>query len=192
MGHLLGTGALTGDEVSRVARTLTSPEMLGTYGIRTLATDNGGFNPMGYHTGSIWTHDTAICAWGLSREGHVAEATQVAQSLLRSAAAFGYRWPELYAGSGVQDQPAPYPAACRPHGWSAASAAVLISVALGFQPDAPAGRLTLNPARPAPYGAMTVQGLKFAGQTFNVRMDSDGATTILDAPSGLGVYVAGQ
>ena len=72
-------------------------------------------------------------------------------------------------GSGVADQPTPYPAACRPHGWSAASAAVLVSVALGFDPDAGAGRLTLRPAAPAPFGAMTVAGLKFAGRPFGCR-----------------------
>jgi glycogen debranching enzyme len=183
MGHLLGTGALRPDEVDLVARTLTSPEMLGSYGVGTLARDNGGFNPMGYHTGSVWTHDTAICAWGLAREGHRSEASAVARTLLASSAAFGYRWPELYAGAGVSGQPAPYPAACRPQAWSAASGAVLVSVALGFEPDAPAESLTLRPARPAPYGAMTIRGLKFAGRTFGVRCEPDGSATILDAPT---------
>lgn len=69
MGHVLGTGTLNAREVDRVARTLTSPELLSRYGISTLARDNAGFNPIGYHSGSIWTHDTAICAWGLAREG---------------------------------------------------------------------------------------------------------------------------
>ena len=189
MGHLLGTGALNSEEVDLVAGRLTSPEMLGAYGVGTLASDNGGFNPMGYHTGSIWTHDTAICAWGLAREGRRTEAARVARTLLASAAAFDYRWPELYAGSGVPDQPAPYPAACRPQAWSAASAAVLVSVALGFEPDAPSGRLTLHPARPAPYGALTVHGLQFAGKNFGVRCQADGTTQILDAPAGLDISV---
>jgi glycogen debranching enzyme len=184
MGHVLGTGTLNAAEVDRVARTLTSPELLSRYGISTLAHDNVGFNPIGYHTGSIWTHDTAICAWGLAREGKRDEATQVAQSLLASAEAFGYRWPELYggAGAGVLDRPVPYPASCRPQAWSTASAAVLISVALGFEPDAPAGRLTLRPARPAAYGQMTVRGLRFAGRSFGVSCAPDGTTELLDAP----------
>lgn len=187
MGHLLGTGALNAEEVDLVARRLTSPEMLGAYGVGTLASDNGGFNPMGYHTGSVWTHDTAICAWGLAREGHRAQASAVARTLLASAAAFGYRWPELYAGSGVRDQPAPYPASCRPQAWAAASAGVLISVALGFEPDAPSGRLTLRPARPAAYGAMTIRGLQFKGCTFGIRCEADGTATILEAPEDLDI-----
>ena len=189
MGHVLGTGTLNADEVDRVARTLTSPQLLSRYGIATLASDNGGFNPIGYHTGSIWTHDTAIAAWGLAREGRRDEATRVARSLLASAEAFDYRWPELYAGAGVLDRPVPYPASCRPQAWSAASAAVLISVALGFEPDAPAGRLTLRPARPAAYGPMTVRGLRFAGRSFGVRVAPDGSAEVLDAPDGVEIVV---
>ena len=182
MGHVLGTGTLNAEEVDRVARTLTSPELLSRYGISTLARDNAGFNPIGYHTGSIWTHDTAICAWGLAREGKRDEATTVAQSLLAAAEAFDYRWPELYAGAGVLDRPVPYPASCRPQAWSTASAAVLVSVALGLEPDAPAGRLVLRPARPASYGQMTIRGLRFAGRSFGVSCAADGSTVLLDAP----------
>ena len=190
MGHVLGTGTLNAQEVDRVAATLTSPALLSRYGISTLARDNAGFNPIGYHTGSIWTHDTAICAWGLAREGKRDEATKVAQSLLSSAVAFDYRWPELYAGAGVLDRPVPFPASCRPQAWSAASAAVLISVALGFEPDAPGGRLTLRPARSAAYGQMTVRGLRFAGRTFGVRCAPDGATELLDAPDDVEIVIA--
>ncbi len=190
MGHLLGTGTLDADEVALVAATLTSPQMLGRYGIGTLATDNGGYNPIGYHTGSVWTHDTAVCAWGLMREGRRKEAGLVARSLLASAEQFDYRWPELYAGSGVLDRPAPYPASCRPQAWSAASAAVLLSVALGFDPDAPAGRLVLRPQRPAPFGALTIRGLRFAGHEFGVRCDADGNVEVLDPPAGVAVEIS--
>jgi glycogen debranching enzyme len=189
MGHVLGTGTLNAPEVDRVAKTLTSPELLSRYGISTLARDNAGFNPIGYHTGSIWTHDTAICAWGLAREGKRDEATKVAQSLLSSAEAFDYRWPELYASAGVLDRPVPYPASCRPQAWATASAAVLISVALGFEPDAPADRLTLRPARPAAYGQMTVRGLRFKGRSFGVRCAPDGSTELLDAPDDVDIVV---
>ncbi len=189
MGHVLGTGTLDAAEVDRVAHTLTSPELLSRYGISTLARDNGGFNPIGYHTGSIWTHDTAICAWGLAREGKRDEATKVAQGLLASAEAFDYRWPELYASAGVLDRPVPYPASCRPQAWSTASAAVLVSVALGFEPDAPAGRLVLRPARPAAYGQMTIRGLQFAGRSFGVSCAPDGSTELLDAPDDVEIVI---
>ncbi|MGZ4600720.1 MAG: glycogen debranching N-terminal domain-containing protein [Oryzihumus sp.] len=190
MGHVLGTGTLDPDEAARVSATLSGPTMLGRYGIGTLATDNGGYNPIGYHTGSVWTHDTAICALGMVREGHRDPAVAVGRSLLAAAVPFGYRWPELYAGSGVLDRPAPYPASCRPQAWSAASAAALLTVALGFEPDAPAGRLVLRPARPAAYGAMTVHGLRFVGHRFGVRCLADGTTEVLGAPSEVAITVA--
>jgi glycogen debranching enzyme len=193
MGHVLGTGTLAAEEVDRVALTLTSPALFSRYGICTLATDNIGYNPIGYHTGSIWAHDTAICAWGLAREGKRDEATRVAGSLLAASEAFGYRFPELYggpgAGVGVLDHPVPHPASCRPQAWSAASAAVLISVALGFEPDAPAGRLTLRPARPAAYGQMSVTGLRFAGRSFGVSCAADGSTLLLDAPNDVEIVI---
>lgn len=189
MGHVLGTSTLNAEESGRVAGTLTSGPLLDTYGIRTLASDNGGYNPIGYHTGSIWTHDTAICAWNLSRAGHPAEAALVARTLLSSSVAFGYHWPELYAGAEALDGPAPYPAACRPQAWAAASAATLLSVALGFEPDAPARRLTLRPCRPAPYGEMTVRGVRFAGQTLEVHCAADGSTTVSNVSGDITVDV---
>ncbi|MDQ1725361.1 MAG: hypothetical protein QOG52_2389, partial [Frankiaceae bacterium] len=190
MGHVLGTGTLDAAESSRVAQTLTSEYLLDHYGIRTLASDNGGFNPIGYHTGSIWTHDTAICAWNLSRDGHTAEAAAVSRTLLASSVAFGHHWPELYAGSGGFGHPVPYPASCRPQAWASASAAALLTVALGFEPNAPAGRLVLRPCRPGPFGELTVRGLRFAGQEFAVHCAADGTATVLDGPDGLGIETA--
>ncbi len=189
MGHVLGTGTLDAGESARVAATLVSPPLLDTYGVRTLAADNGGFNPVGYHTGSIWTHDTAICAWNLSRDGHTAEAATVARSLVSSSVAFGHHWPELYSGALALDQPAPYPAACRPQAWAAASAAVLLSVAFGLQPDVPAGRLVLRPCRPSPFGELTVQGLRLGGAPFGLHLSADGDVTVLDGPADLVVDV---
>jgi hypothetical protein len=127
---------------------------------------------------------------GSGPEGRRDEATLVAQSLLSAAEAFDYHLPELYAGASVLDRPVPYPASCRPQAWSAASAAVLISVALGFEPDAAAGRYTLRPARPAAYGQMTVSGLRFAGHSFGVRCAPDGSSEVLDAPEGVDIQVA--
>ena len=43
-----------------------SPEMFTGWGIRTLATSDGAYNPMSYHNGSVWPHDNAIIAAGLT------------------------------------------------------------------------------------------------------------------------------
>ncbi|WP_424454005.1 glycogen debranching N-terminal domain-containing protein [Pseudolysinimonas sp.] len=129
VGHLLGTGLLDSDESRLVATHLTSPALSSGYGVRTLSIGASGFWPLGYHVGSVWTHDTAIAVRGLVAGGFHAEAAQLTEGLLRAAVAFDYRIPELYSGDAAADVPAPvpYPAACRPQGWSAASAIAVLS-----------------------------------------------------------------
>ena len=89
MGHVLGTGTLSAAESAVVAATVTGEELLDPFGIRTLGTGNGGFNPIGYHTGSIWTHDTAITsgAWPATA---TPPRPPAARALLASAEAFDY------------------------------------------------------------------------------------------------------
>jgi hypothetical protein len=132
IGHLLGTGLLDDEESRLVAARLVSPRLDSGYGVRTLATGSGGYWPLSYHGGSIWTHDTAIAIRGLHRDGFTAEARTLSEGLLRAAVAFDYRMPELHGGDASGDlvRPIPYPAACRPQAWSAAAAIVVLD-ALG-------------------------------------------------------------
>ncbi|WP_022908852.1 glycogen debranching N-terminal domain-containing protein [Aestuariimicrobium kwangyangense] len=127
MGHLLGTGILTSDEARTVVDRLLHESMSSGYGIRTLSTTNAGYWPMGYHVGSVWTHDTAFIIDGMLREGFTDEAEQVAAELLRAAEGFEFRMPELYGGQPSTEifPPHPYPASCRPQAWAAASAIVV-------------------------------------------------------------------
>lgn len=130
MGHLLGTGLLTPDEEAIVARRLADPELDSGYGLRTLATSSAGYWPLKYHAGSVWAHDTAIAIRGLARSGHRDTAAQLAEGLLKAAESFGYRMPELHSGDGpdTSSRALPYPSACRPQAWSAASAVVIAEV----------------------------------------------------------------
>ena len=59
------------------------------FGLRTMSSASGGYSPLSYHCGSVWTHDTAIVISGLARGGHAAEAASLAGGLLDAAAAFG-------------------------------------------------------------------------------------------------------
>ncbi|WP_406830515.1 glycogen debranching N-terminal domain-containing protein [Pedococcus sp. KACC 23699] len=191
MGHVLGTGVLTPAESASVAAQLTGDELLDEFGIRTMGSGNGGFNPIGYHTGSIWTHDTAIVALGLVKEGHRAEGALVARSLVASAEAFDYRWPELYSGLPMMGRPSPYPASCRPQAWSAASAGALVTVALGLRADLPAGVLEIDPAVPAPFGALRVEGLRIGDAAVTVSVDREGQVEVTGVPDSLEVRVRG-
>jgi hypothetical protein len=135
MGHLLGTGLLSSDEEALIARRLLDPSLDSGYGLRTLATSSGGYWPLKYHGGSVWAHDTAIAIRGLAAVGHHDAAAQLAEGLLKAAESFGYRMPELHSGdpapgasgAGVS-RALPYPSACRPQAWSAASAVVIAEV----------------------------------------------------------------
>ena len=127
MGHLLGTGILSPGEARVVVDRLMHPTLRSGFGIRTLSTDNKGYWPLGYHVGSIWTHDNGVILAGLLRDGFDAEARVLAAELLRAGGAYDYRLPELYAGYGADETPTPlpFPAACHPQAWAAATTAVI-------------------------------------------------------------------
>ena len=189
MGHVLGTGMLSPEESRLVARRLADPDLLGAFGVGTLSRSNPAYNPIGYHTGSIWTHDTAICALGLARDGHTDASARVMRTLLEAASHFEFRLPELYGGDVGLGRPVPYPASCRPQAWSAASAAAFITGALGIQADVPRRKLTLNPMSPGPFGTLSVSGLRVAGEPCELHLDAAGEVTELKAPSWLQVEV---
>ncbi|HET7723713.1 MAG TPA: glycogen debranching N-terminal domain-containing protein [Propionibacteriaceae bacterium] len=130
MGHLLGTGILTTEEAAVVVARLMHPTLRSGFGIRTLSTDNAAYWPLGYHVGSIWTHDNGVILAGMRREGFLDEARLLAAELLRAAMGYSYRLPELYAGYGADETPTPlpFPAACHPQAWAAATAATIESV----------------------------------------------------------------
>lgn len=176
IGHLLGTGLLTAAEEAQVARRLGSAELDSGYGLRTMATSSAGYWPLRYHGGAVWAHDTAIAIAGLVRSGHVDVAGRLADGLLTAAAETGYQLPELYSGDARGTVPGvvPYPAACHPQAWSAASAVVLLTGFLGLCPDVPNGTLRVGPAGPTPFGRLRVAGLRMAGREVTVEVASDG------------------
>lgn len=146
IGHLLGTGILDADEEALVAARLVSPELNSGFGIRTLSTAAAGYWPLSYHCGSVWTHDTAISIAGLTRAGFYEEAREIIDGLLRAAAAFDYRMPELHSGDSASSysRPSPYPAACRPQAWSSAASVSVLASSLRLTPGN--ARSTLLPS----------------------------------------------
>ncbi|NLU73127.1 amylo-alpha-1,6-glucosidase [Streptomyces sp. HNM0575] len=184
IGHLLGTGLLDEEESRLVAERLAGPDLDSGFGLRTLAADSGGFSPLGYHIGTVWPHDTAIAVQGLAREGHHAAAASLSAGLVRAAAAFDGRLPELFAGhgSGTDTRPAPYPAACRPQAWAAASAVTVLQSVLGLRADAPGGRLTVRPGTAAGYLPLRASGLRLGEREFEVAVDAEGTPRVTGLP----------
>ena len=68
------------------------------WGVRTLADDEMPFNPMSYHNGSIWPHDTAICAAGMARYGERDSVVRLMSGTFEAAVHFNMRLPELFCG----------------------------------------------------------------------------------------------
>lgn len=175
MGHLLATGILSPDEAALVADQLTSPGMADGWGLRTMSSSHVGFNPLGYHTGSVWPHDTAIAVWGATLAGQHAAARTLLAGLVGVAATFEHRLPELFAGFARAHvaQPVPYPVACRPQAWAAGAPLLLLRAVLGLQPDVPNGRLVVAPMWPPPVRAAEVAGLPLAGRSVSIRVDAE-------------------
>jgi glycogen debranching enzyme len=161
MGHCLWTGIVADDKAPAVAQHLLSNDLFSGFGIRTLAESMGAYNPMSYHNGSVWPHDNAICAAGLMRYGFVDEAQRVMNAVLDAAVHFDGRLPELFCGFSRSDfpRPVPYPTSCSPQAWAAAAPYLLLRSLLRFDPDVPAGVLACDPAVPAKYVPLKVDGV---------------------------------
>ncbi|NGO07886.1 amylo-alpha-1,6-glucosidase [Streptomyces sp. HC44] len=185
-GHLLGTGLLNAEESALLAARIAGPDLDAGHGLRTLSSDAVGFNPYGYHTGSIWPHDTAIAVHGLAKAGFPDAAASLAAGLLTASTAFDARLPELFAGHGSRQSPypAPYPASCRPQAWAAASAILVLQAALGLNADVPGGTVTIAPNFASTYAPLTVKGLQVGGSQLDVTVTADGRVD-MTAPEGL-------
>ncbi len=179
LGHLLWTGIVAGSYADELAQRLAGPSLFNGWGIRTLASDAVGYNPLSYHCGSVWPHDTAIAVAGLSTYGFDEAAGTVASGLIDAASCFGGRLPELFAGFDRSDvpAPAPYPASCSPQAWAAASPLFIVRSLLGLQPDAVAGKLRLRPRLPDSFGRVQVTGLPIGSATVDICVD-DGVADV--------------
>ncbi|HKE67112.1 MAG TPA: glycogen debranching N-terminal domain-containing protein [Micromonosporaceae bacterium] len=184
IGHLLGTGLLNPAEESTVAALLGAPELSGGYGLRTMSTLDGAYDPMTYHCGSIWPHDTAIALLGLASmaSDHHARgaATTLINGLLAAADAFDYRLPELYSGDARDEvsRPLAHPAACRPQAWSAAAGIALLQALLGLSVDVPAGDVSITPMMAGP---LRVAGLRIGERLVDIDVDASGRVEMTGA-----------
>jgi glycogen debranching enzyme len=92
---------------------------------------------MSYHNGSVWPHDTALCAAGMARYGGRESVVRLLSEIFEAANHFSMRLPELYCGfTRVPGQgPVPYPVACLPQAWSSGCVFMLLQAALGVRID---------------------------------------------------------
>jgi glycogen debranching enzyme len=171
-GHCLWSGLVASSRVEPVARRIRQPDMDSGWGIRTLASGQVAYDPIGYHTGSVWPHDTALIAAGLKRYGRHHEAATLATHVFEAARHSPlFRLPELICGFDRASTvvPIPYPVACSPQAWAAAAPLSLLRTMLGLRADAAARILELErPLLPSWLPRLTLRGLRVGDATIDL------------------------
>jgi len=170
-GHLLWSGIVPPERAARVVERLLAPDMSSGWGIRTLSSAHPAYNPHSYQNGSVWPHDNSLIALGFRRYGFDKEAAQVARDVSGAAGYFmQHRMPELYAGLKRESTtfPVQYKGANVPQAWAAGSCFCLLQALVGFQPDAPAGKLYLDPALPDWLPDLRLKDLRLDAVEFDI------------------------
>lgn len=166
-GHLLFSGLPGPARARRVGLALAAPDFASGWGLRTVATDQARFNPMSYHNGSIWPHDTAIAAMGMARYGLREEALRLTSQTFEAAREMQMRLPELYCGfpRSAVEPPVPYPVACTPQAWAAGSVFMLLQACLGVTVNGATGEVEVRePRLPDGVDRLCVERLQVGGR----------------------------
>jgi glycogen debranching enzyme len=144
--HCLFTGIVESKErARRVAATLMGNASFAGWGVRTVAAGQARYNPMSYHNGSVWPHDNALAAAGLSRYGFTHDAARIMSAMYDLSQTVDlYRLPELICGfhRRSDERPTFYPVACAPQSWAAGAVYMLLQACLGLQVQARPPRVT--------------------------------------------------
>ncbi len=185
MGHLLWSGIVPPERADAVADQLLSEGLWSGWGIRTMASDEAAYNPLSYHNGTVWPHDSALAAWGLARHGHVEASRRVARALIEAAGHFQWSLPEVFAGFARTETPFPiaYPTAARPQAWAAGTPILLVRVLLGLEPDRAHQRLvtTVEDELPSWLDGLRLEGVRAFGRSWTVAVER-GSVTVSEGP----------
>jgi glycogen debranching enzyme len=158
-GHCLYTGIASAERAKLLADTLLGPDFFTGWGVRTVGTNEPRYNPVSYHNGSVWPHDNAMLALGLSRYGLKDLAGRILMAL-QDVSVFVdlHRLPELFCGLDRRpgEGPTLYPVACAPQAWAAGAIYMFVEAILGISVSAVRKEVVLD--RPLfPEGIQTLQ-----------------------------------
>jgi glycogen debranching enzyme len=172
IGHLLWSGIVDETRAATVAEQLMSDTLNSGWGVRTMSDRDRGFNPIGYHTGTVWPHDNSLLTAGLVRYGFRQYANRIASDMLTAARHFDYRLPEVFAGyrRGMTPFPVAYPTACSPQAWAAGAPVLFLTCMLGLRPDPADGRLHVDAVLPEACQRLELHGIEALGRRFDVNV----------------------
>ncbi|HWX11652.1 MAG TPA: amylo-alpha-1,6-glucosidase [Trinickia sp.] len=183
-GHLLAFGLPTRERGETVARKLESTLFHTGWGVRTLAANQPRFNPMSYHNGSVWPHDTALCARGLARYGEKQAAVRLLRALFEAAVNFDMRLPELFCGfmRSRGEPPTAYPVACLPQAWAAGAPFMMLEACLGLKIDSVREEILIEqPALPEGIDWLELRNLRIGAKTVSITFFRVGGKVVASA-----------
>jgi glycogen debranching enzyme len=167
------------ERAEAVANQLMATTLWSGWGVRTMSTGDAAYNPLTYHNGTVWPHDTSLSAWGLSRSGRAADVAMIARTLLEAARFFDWSLPEVFAGFRREETPFPiaYPTAARPQAWAAGTPVLLLRLLLGLEPDPASCELRAGATAPHWVEGLELTGVRALGRSWRVRV-SGGAVGV--------------
>lgn len=188
--HLLWSKAAPPSRAGLVAEKLLSSELFSGFGLRTMGNAEAAYNPISYHDGSVWPHDTSLAIAGLSHFGLYDAAAELAGGLLAALAHYeDHRLPELFAGLSrtEAERPVEYATSNSPQAWAAGAVLLVTQVALGLRIDVPAKRIELAPALPIQLGRVQLSGIDVEGHAVEIEVRRERGAVVGDvrgAPPG--------
>ena len=181
-GHLMFTGLPSPTRAAAVTKRLLGAEFRSGWGLRTLARGQARFNPMSYHNGSVWPHDTSLGVAGMARYGERDAVGMILGEIYAAASHFHMRLPELFCGFEREpgEGPIAYPVACLPQAWAAGSVFLMLQASLGVSIDALTKTVTIDaPALPAGIERLTVSRLQVGDATVDLAFERLGDQVVV-------------
>jgi glycogen debranching enzyme len=168
IGHLLWSGIVPDDRALIIAEQLTSEALFSGWGVRTLSTLDTGYNPIGYHAGTVWPHDNSLIVAGLARYGLHDHAKRIATAQFEAATYTNHRLPEAFSGypRSYASFPVPYPTACIPQAWATGAPLLFMRSLLGLEPRD--GEVTVDPHMSDEVGRIFIRDLNAFGSRWDI------------------------
>jgi glycogen debranching enzyme len=188
-GHVLWTGGCSETDAPAIAARLLASDLFSGWGVRTLGAAVPGFNPLGYHTGSVWPHDNAIIIAGFRRYGLVQPLQQLGSALLEGMMGFADgRVPELFSGDSRAGGPfpTPYPVASRPQAWAAASLPWVLTSLLGVTAESSDALHVVRPTLPGWLDWARLRNVRFGETTVDLFFRREGEHTTIEVERQVG------
>jgi glycogen debranching enzyme len=175
VGHLLWSGIVPEHRVEQLVDALMGEALWSGWGVRTMSTDDAGYNPLSYHNGTVWPHDNSLCAAGFARYGRRTELHRMVRRMLAAARHFDYQLPEVFAGMPRADTPFPirYPTAARPQAWAAGTPVLLLQLLLGLRADRSRHRLVATEEElPEWAGSIRLSGIRAFERAWELNVEN--------------------